>query len=542
MKVSKNSFFFLALVLAFSLFMTACASEPDATPEPAEGEDVGEGTEEATEAAAGGDLIIATLSDAVALDPHGSNDVPSGNVSTNIYETLVYYDENMELQEGLAESWEQVDELTLKFTLKEGIKFHDDSDFNAEVVKANIERITDPDIASQRAFLFNDIVEIEVLGDYEIQFKTSEPKASLIYNFAHSGGGMISSEAITADYEAMENGENPGSIINESPVGTGFFMFDSWDPGTQVKLVKNPDYWGDENAKLDSVTFKVVPEDLTRVAELETGAVHITEPLSPSDYSRVEGTDGMHVVESDSLSLSYIGFNTEKEPFNDPKVRQAISMAIDKEAVVEGVFNGVGVPAKGPLAPEVVGYDADVPSLEYDVEKAKELLAEAGYADGFSTTISTNDSRERMDLAEYTQAVLAEIGIDVSIDVVEWGAYLDKTANGQHDMFILGWSSATGDADYALAPLFHSDNVGAPGNRTFYKNDEVDALLESAEKEVDQDRRLELYKEVQELLVEEAPMIYIHHKIELNGVRDEVQGFWRHQNGYFQLRDVTVSE
>ncbi|MFC0560273.1 glutathione ABC transporter substrate-binding protein [Halalkalibacter alkalisediminis] len=537
MKMSKNSFFFMVLVL--SVFIAACASEPDATPAPTD-EAGEETTDGATEGAEGGDLVIATLSDAVSLDPHGSNDVPSGNVATNIYETLVYYDENMQIQEGLAESWEQVDELTLKFVLKEGIKFHDGSDFNAEVVKANIERITDPDIASQRAFLFNDITEIEVLGDYEIQFKTEEPKASLIFNFAHSGGGMISSESIAADYEEMENGGSPGATISAKPVGTGFFKFDSWDPGTAVKLIKNTEYWGEEKAKLDSVTFKVVPEDLTRVAELETGEAHVTEPLSPSDYKRVEGTDGIHVVESESLSLSYIGFNTEKEPFNDPKVRQAISMAIDKDAVVEGVFNGVGIPAKGPIAPGVVGHSDEVSSLPYDVEKAKELLAEAGYPDGFSTTISTNDNRERQDLAVYTQAVLSEIGIDVSINVVEWGAYLEQTANGQHDMFILGWSSATGDADYALAPLFHSENVGAPGNRTFYKNDEVDSLLENAAKEVDQEQRLQLYKEVQELLVDEAPMIYIHHKIELNGVRDEVQGFWRHPTGYFQLKDVTI--
>lgn len=518
--------------------LAACASEPDDNAAPStDGEDTGE---EVAEGSEGGDLVIATLSDAVALDPHGSNDVPSGNVSTNIYETLVYYDKNMELQAGLAEDWEQVDDLTLKFTLKEGITFHDGSDFNAEVVKANIERILDEKIASQRAFLFDNITEIEVLGDYEIQFKTEEPYAPLIFNFAHSGGGMISLDSINADYEAMENGDAPGNVVSSHPVGTGIFKFDEWVPGQYIKLVNNPDYWGEEKAKLDSVTFKVVPEDLTRLAELETGTAHITEPLSPSDYARVEGTPEINVVESDSLSLSYIGFNAEKEPFNDPKVRQAISMALDSEAIVEGVFNGIGLPAKGPIAPEVVGYSDEVSALPYDVEKAKELLAEAGYADGFSTTIWTNDNRERVDLAEYTQAVLKEIGVEVEIEVLEWGAYLEQTANGQHDMFILGWSSATGDADYALAPLFHSSNVGAPGNRTFFKNDEVDALLDAAEKEIDQEERLALYKEVQELLVEEAPMIYIHHKIELNGVRDEVQGFWRHPNGYFQLRDVTI--
>ncbi|MCL7749881.1 glutathione ABC transporter substrate-binding protein [Halalkalibacter alkaliphilus] len=539
MKMSKNSFFFLALLLAFSVFIAACANEPDATPAPAEGEEAAEGAEGTTEGGEGGDLVIANLSDAVALDPHGSNDTPSSNVAQNIYEALVEQDEDMELQPGLAESWEMVDDLTWEFYLREGVKFHDGSDFNADVVKANLDRILDPEVASPRQFIFNMITDVEVVDEHTVRISTEFPFAPLPAHLAHNGGGMISGDLIAEDYEAMEAGAEPGSKISENPVGTGYFKFDSWTPGTEIKLVRNEDYWG-ENAKLDSVTFKVVPEDLTRIAELETGAAHISDPLSPSDISRVEGTDGIHVNRQPSVSLSYIGFNVEKEPFDNPLVRQAISKAINKEAIIEGIYDGAGIPAIGPLAPDVFGYDETVSGLEYNVEEAQALLAEAGYEDGFSTTIWTNDNRERIDAATFVQAELEKIGIDVSIEVVEWGAYLENTANGEHDMFVLGWSTVTGDADYGMYALFHSDNHGEPGNRTFLSNPELDELLDQARQNPDPDERAALYKDAQEILVEEAPMLYIHHQQFLLGVSDNVQGLWQHPTGILMLQDVTL--
>src|SRR5699024_4555103 len=178
-----------------------------------------------------------------------------------------------------------------------------------------------------------------------------------------------------------------------------------------------------------------------------------------------------------SVSLNYIGFNVQKEPFDDVKVRQAVSMAINKDDIIEGVYDSVGIPAIGPLAPLVFGYDENVSGLEYDIDKAKELLAEAGYEDGFETTIWTNDSEERMNTAIAIQSQLAEIGIEVVIDELEWGAYLERTANGEHDMFILSWSTVTSDADYGMYPLYHSSQQCAPGTRYLLEDPAVDKLL-----------------------------------------------------------------
>ncbi len=504
------------------------------------GEDVDDGTPDSDEAA-GGDLVIATLSDAVALDPHGSNDVPSSNVAFNIYESLVVFNRESELQPLLATDWEALNELTWEFKLREGVKFHDGSDLNAEVVKANFDRLLDPDIASPRLFLFSMIEEVVVIDDYTVQFVTAFPFAPLPAHLAHSGGALISLPAIEADYAEMAAGNEPGTYISANPAGTGYFQFDYWEPGSEIRLIRNDEYWG-EPAKLNSITFKVVPEDLTRLSELETGFAHIADPIQPSDASRVENMPNAYLNVQSSTSLAYIGFNCEKAPYDDVRVRQAISMAIDKEDIIEGIYEGTAIPAVGPIAPGVFGYDPSVTPIPYDVDQAKELMAEAGYADGFEATIWTNDNPARIQIAEYVQSKLSELNIDLSIEVLEWGAYLDGTAEGNHEMFILGWSTPTLDGDYAMYALFHSSNIGAPGNRSFFSNDEVDELLDLGRQESDPELRAQYYREVQEKLVELAPMLYLLHIEDLTGVNNAVKNFYMTSARIFQLHDVYIEE
>jgi ABC-type dipeptide transport system, periplasmic component len=306
-------------------------------------------------------------------------------------------------------------------------------------------------------------------------------------------------------------------------------------------LIKNENYWG-EPAKLASVTFKVVPEDLTRISELITGDSHISMPLSPSDLEQVENTDGLHAQRTASSSLSFIGFNMSKKPFDDVRVRQAISMAINKEEIIDGIYNGVGIPAKGPLAPGIFGYDGNLEGLEYNPQKAKDLLAEAGYPDGFSTTIWTNDDRQRVDTATNVQSQLAKIGIDAEVKILEWGSMLEQTAKGEHEMMVFGWTTVTGDADNGLFPLFHSDNLGAQGNRTFTVDEELDQYLAGARQTSDPEKRQEYYSKAQKRLVELAPVIYLLHQEHLLGVRDEVKGLKQLPTQLLQLKEVYIEK
>ena len=385
------------------------------------------------------------------------------------------------------------------------------------------------------------MTDIEIVDDLTVRFITEYPFAPFPAHLAHPGGVMISKKQIDEDYQAIENGEEPGMVINNHPIGTGPFIFDTWESGQQIKLVNNEDYWGDP-ALLDSVTFKVVPEDLTRLAELKTGEAHISNPLNPSDLKQVEATEDLTVQSQESSALSYIGFNMEKEPFDDVKVRQAISKAIDKEKIISGVYDDIGLPANGPLAPSIFGYSDKITGIDYDPKEAKALLKEAGYEDGFTTTIWTDDRRDRVDTATNVQAQLKEIGIDAEIEIVEWGAMLDLTAAGEHDIFVFGWTTVTGDADNGLYSLFHSDNLGSPGNRTFTDDEELDRLIDAARQTIDADERQRFYEEAQERLEEIAAIVPIHHQEYLLGVRQEIQGLTQSPIQILELKDVYIEE
>ncbi|WP_339173674.1 glutathione ABC transporter substrate-binding protein [Solibacillus sp. FSL R5-0691] len=547
MSFSKKSLWMLLLTFTLALVLAACAGGDDSEDTSKDSGDTGtetntdSGTTE--EAAAGGDLIIAELSDASSLDPHGSNDVPSSNIQSNLYETLVNRDADGELVPGLAESWTQVDDLTWEFKLKTGVTFHDGEEFNAEAVKASFDRLLDPKVASPRAFLFEMVTDVKVVDESTVQFVTEYPFSPLLAHLTHNGGSIISPKSIEEDYAAMEadSSVNAGSVIGTNPVGTGPFKFESWTPGTEIKLVKFEEYAGTP-AHIDSVTFKVVPESATRVAELQSGYAHIIGAVEPGQVANVNSFDGASVLETASSSLTYLGFNTEKEPFNDPKVRQAISKAINRPNLIEGIYEGFGIPAISPLAPGIFGYTEDVTSMAYNMDEAKALLAEAGYADGFKTTIWTNDNPARQQVAIVLQEELKKLNIQAEIEVMEFGSYLEKTAAGEHDMFILGWSNPTGDADYGLYALFHSSQHGDPGNRSFFTSEKVDELLEKGRREADPTAREAIYKEALQLISDESPMAFVLHPYTLTGVSDKVSGFNVGTDSIYQLRDVKISE
>jgi peptide/nickel transport system substrate-binding protein len=524
---------FLIIMLALVVgFVAACSN--DSTNE-------GSNTDNESTLTIGGDLNIGVVSDPVSLDPHGANETVANTINATIYDRLVYMDQNSEIQPGLAESLEQIEDTVWEAKIREGVTFHDGTELNAEAVKLSLDRVRDPEVAAPVAFLFGMVTDVRVVDEFTVHIETEFPFAPLPAHLAHTAGSIISPQLIEQSYEDLANGENPFAAANEQPSGTGYFKFESQQPGNSVTLSKNEDYWHEEQAKVDTVTFKVIPESLTRIAELETGEIDINFTVSPSDVSRVESNPDTIVEQVNSTRMVYLGFNTEVEPFNDVNVRRALHMAVDKNALVEGILDGVGIPADTPIAPGVYGYSEGVDTIEYDIEQAKELLAEAGYPDGFDVTLLTDDERERQDLAVALQSQLAEIGVNVNIDTYEFGTYIERAGLGQMEVFLGSWGTVTIDADYGLYAVFHSNNIGPPGNRSRIVNEDLDELLDAARQEIDPETRIDLYAQVQNKLAEESPYAYLYFPDNISAVRSDVEGFWQYPSGYFFLRDVTLN-
>ena len=469
-------------------------------------------------------LIVAQGADAKTLDPHASNDSPSSRVIKQINETLVVQNESMELEPGLAESWEKIDDLTFEFKLKQGVKFHNGEELKASDVEFTLLRAKE---SANVGHIVGAIETIEIIDDYTVRIATAEPFAPLLAHLAHPGASILSEKAVT----------DAGDDYGQAPVGTGAFKFEKWTNGDSIELIRFDEYHG-ELPKIKNLTFRNIAEATNRTINLETGEIDIAYDILPSDLSRIEEDENLELYRAVNLSTTYIGFNAQKKPFDDVRVRQAINYAVDVESIIGAVMEGVGEQANGPLGPNVWGSNQSLEPYGYEVEKAKALLAEAGYADGFKTTIWTNDNKTRMDIAEIVQNQLKAVNIEAEVQVVEWGAYLDGTARGEHDMFILGWTTVTGDADYGLYALYHSSQFGDAGNRTFYGNERVDELLDKARVAVDTAEREALYLEAQQIIRDEAPWIFLYSGEYLDATRANVGGFVQHPAGHHYLAPV----
>ncbi|ART75511.1 glutathione ABC transporter substrate-binding protein [Sutcliffiella horikoshii] len=478
----------------------------------------------------GGSLIIARLSDATRLDPHFITDIPSANIIyQKVYETLVVPNQDMEIEPLLATEWKQLDEITWEFSLKEGVKFHDGTPFNAEAVKVTFERVLDPETGSPQREKLSMIKEIEVLDEYTVRMHLDYPYAPLLSILASNEGSIISPKAIKENEESL----------SQHPVGTGPFIFESWNTGQDITLIKNPSYWGQE-PNLEEVIFKVVPEDATRLALIETGEAHVSDQVPVTELDRIENSNSMSLYRTEGLGVEYIGFNVESKVVNDVRVRKAISHAIEREAILKGVYNKVGTLANSAMSPKVFGYSENIKAYEYDINKAKKFLKEAGYKDGLSLNLLTSDRKERINMAEVIQSQLKGIGVDVSIQVLEYGAYLEMIDKGDHDLFIGGWGNATGDGDYNQYNLFHTASQGPPGNHFYYSNEEVDNIIEKAREEMDQEKRKVLYEKAMQIQMDDAVYVPIRNYEHLAVYTKGVEGIWLNASNYIMLNDVTI--
>ena len=495
----KKKFGLLMTIILSMLFLVACGGNGDKK----EGADAGASTGKDT-------LVIAQGADAKSLDPHASNDNPSSRIRVQIYDRLMDLDDNGVPQPMLAESWERPDDKTIIFHLRKGVKFHNGDEMKASDVKFSLERaLASPEVSH----ILTGINGVEVLDDYTVKVTTEKPMAAILNNLAHTTIAILSEKAT----------KEAGDKFGQNPVGSGPYKFVSWQSGDRVTLEAFPEYWQGE-APVKNVVFRNIVEETNRTIGLETGELDIIYDIQGMDKNKLKDDDRFVVIEGPQVSMTYLGFNMKKAPYDNPKVREAISYAIDQKPIIDTVFLGAGEAANSIIGPNVWGY-YDVEKYTQDIEKAKALLAEAGFPDGFKAKIWVNDNPVRRDTAVILQDQLKQIGIDLAIETVEWGAFLDGTARGDHEMFLLGWGTVTRDPDYGMYELISTSTMGAAGNRSFYSNPTVDKLLEEGRTELDPEKRKAIYKEIQEIIRKDIPMYMIIYPLQNVVTQKNIKNF-----------------
>ncbi len=472
-------------------------------------------------------LTVVMASDAASMDSADTIDVYSQMVYGNILETLVVLDENGEVAPGLAE-YEMLDDVTYQFKLQEGVKFHNGEEMKASDVAFTIRRGCESPVLN---YLFSEVDPdtIEVVDDYTVKFSLRNPSAPFLVNLTCSPAGIVSEKAVT------EAGDNYGM----NPVGTGPYKFVSWQQGTEIRLEAFEDYHG-EKAKIKNLVIRLIPEGTNRTIELESGGADIACDIPTTDISRVEADENLQLESIVSYATTFLGFNCEAEPFDDVRVRQAVCYALDYEGITQSIMQGYAEPATTPVSSELLFNDETVEHIPYDPEKAKELLAEAGYPDGFDMVITTDERKERNDIATIAQSQLAEVGINVTIDSMEWAAFLDKVYAGEAQSYVLGWSSAVPDPDMVCYSCFHSSMIGNGNNNVARINDpQIDEYLDLGRTSFDTETRAQAYSDLYHYLAEAVPwdMMWVDSKYV--GLASDVQGFEMDPMGAYKFANVS---
>jgi len=417
----------------------------------------------------------------------------------------------MTLIPWIATDWDMPDGYTLNMQLRDDVFFTNGDQLTASDVKFTFERLVEAPVT--RA-LFEMIEYVEIHDDHNITMHLNEPFVPILFQLSMNQAGIVSERAV------LEYGDD----FATNPVGSGMFKYDHTVLGDRVVLARNDNFWGDAPA-IREMTFRVIPEMANRFIEVETGGADIALAISHTDINRAEVTDSVVLHRAMNFSNNFIILNTQKPPFDDVRVRHAINHALDVEAIAAIAFGGTGSVSTGPLTPLHLHY-IEVEPFEFNVELARELLAEAGFPDGFSTTIWSNSgNQQRADVAEMVQNQLRAIDIDVTVEIIEWATYLELTGAGDHYMCILGWVGGNTDPNTGLFMTYHSSNFGGPGNRSFYHNPEVDRLLMEGRGVVDYAERAAIYAEIQHLIRDDAPMVFLHVGEELALSSPDVRGF-----------------
>ncbi|MBA0037745.1 glutathione ABC transporter substrate-binding protein GsiB [Pantoea sp. BIGb0393] len=469
------------------------------------------------------DAVIAVASTFTTLDPYDANDTLSQAVAKSFYQGLFGFDKDMKLTNVLAESYQaSSDGLTYTIKLRSGVKFQDGTDFNADAVKVNLDRASNPDNHLKRYNLFKYIATTEVVDPTTVKITLKQPFSAFINNLAHPAAVMISPTALN----------KYGKDIGFHPVGTGPFAFDTWNQTDFVKVKKWEGYWKKGYPKLDSITWRPVVDNNTRAAMLQTGEASFAFPVPFEQAKLLQGNSKLDVVTTPSIMQRYISLNVTQKPFDNPKVREALEYAINRQALAKVAFAGYATPATG-IVPPTIDFAQSYPAIKYDPAKARELLKEAGFPNGFETTLwSSHNHSTAQKVLQFTQQQLAQVGVKVKVTAMDAGQRAAEVeSKGQKEsgvrMFYTGWSASTGEADWALTPLFATTSwPPAIFNTAFYSNPQVDKDLGDALKTTDRDQKAKLYKDAQDRIWNDHPWIPLVVEQLLSANNKNLSGFY----------------
>ena len=464
------------------------------------------------------DVVGAMLVDFTTMDPMDTSDTLSGGIQRMMMDGLFGFDDNMKIIPMLATEYEANEDATeYVIHLRQGISFTDGTPFNAEAAKANLDRWGDKELGLKRTTLLCNVIDsTEIVDEYTVKVKLSQSFGAFISTLAHPACVLMSPKVIAEGNDACA----------DHPVGTGQYIFKEWIAGDHATVTLNKEWWGydaeicggtalvEPDAGFKSVTFRPVAENATRVAMLQSGDADFIWPVPTESMQALAGDTNIYVGAEEGMVVRCLFMNNQKAPFNDKRVRQAVNYAINKDAYIAVVKNGLSSAASSIIGPATQHYKGNDP-YPYDPEKAKELLAEAGYPDGFETTLICASTTGNLKQGEFIQQQLAQVGITMNINALESAVVNDKVENvnkpgpeAEVEMYTIGWSSSTGDADWGMRPLVAIESEPPMSyNICYYENEEVDKLLYSALGTADETKRAEFYAQAQDILWEDCPMV-----------------------------------
>ena len=552
----KFFIFTVILCLAFAVAVVGCAKKEEAPKKEAAMEETpmassSEGPKE------GGTIIFGRGGDSVGLDPAYETDGNSFMICDNVYEQLVAYkDESTDIEPGLAKSWEISDDgKTYTFNLREGVTFHDGTPFNANAVVFSIGRMMKDrnlnffgegfEVPAQdrppeywvSMEMDDTIGSIEATGEFTVVFNLKRVEAPFIANMGMDFASIISPTAFLKDPK--------GYVRN--PVGTGPFKFVKWVADDNITLEKYADYWDKSGGPyLDKVVFRAIPENSVRFLELKTGNIDICQFPNPADIELAKKDPNLKLVSQPGMNVGYLGFNFTKPLWQNIHLRRAVAHAINRQAIVDNIYQGMGQLAKNGIPPTMWGYNNDVPGYSYDPEVAKEELALAGYPEGeglseiklWSMPVPRPYNPEGLKVGIAMIGDLAKVGILANVTSYDWGTYLKRQREQPDDMdlFQLGWTGDNGDPDNFLAVLF--DGLASPAIRTQWKNERYHELMLQGKTTIDQAKRAEIYKEAQQLMFDDVAVIPVAHSTVIWPMRNNVMNFKLHPTASVRMKNV----